>query len=593
MKQKLLVRGLAIGLFIALTLLGSDLLNGPIASAPPGSYQQPAAVMAVQTPSPAPMPASNDAKLPANNQVAKPPVIPERVVEGKVVTSDNKTYPLRTYKPLLVPNDPKGGQWWTANARLEQAWDIPGGSNPTLLAIIDTGFALQHEEFANRWHTNPGESGPATVEQPSSLNCADRSLALDAACNLIDDNGDGVIDNEAGAVTYQNPSRLNCSAQGRAVARDCNRIDDDGNGLIDDWRGWDFINYDNSTQAGELNPNGTGTHHGTYVAGAAAATGNNGKGMAGADWGTTILPLQALDDDSYGDTLSVGRAIRYAAAQGADVISLSLGSELSDEFVRQAIAEAIRSGSVVVAASGNDGCECIIYPANYPEVVAVGALGTTNQPASFSSWGDNLDILAPGVGLYTTDWAPANQTSAYAGNIAGTSLATPLVSGTLSRLLSHQPKANTLQLIAALTENTNRLTLDTILPRSNQLGFGTLDAGKAAQRMTTSLTVNQLYTFTPVSAGNKVSPNSPAEVSTVLRAYQCESSAIGTTPIFELIKESTSIFSVSPAEAYQATQSGYSSKLFAYACLQQPHDQALILRNINILQEFRNVSAKP
>jgi subtilisin family serine protease len=525
---------------------------------------------------------------------ARPPsFIKEKLQNNAIITEDKQRLPLRTYKPLLIPNDPKASQWWTANARLEQAWDTPRGDNDTLLAVIDTGFALKHEEFQNRWHTNAGESGSTLSEASSMRNCTDRGLTLDAGCNVIDDDFDGVVDNETGATRYENPSRLNCTDQARLLDKSCNRIDDDGNGLVDDVRGWDFINFDNSTQAGELNPAGTGTHHGTYVLGAAAATGNNGKGIAGVDWGTKILPIQALDDDSYGNTLSVGRAIRYAAQQGADVISLSLGSSLSDDFVRQAVREAIAAGSVVVAASGNDGCECIVYPANYSEVIAVGALNSTNEPASFSAWGANLDILAPGVGLYTTDWSSTNQTSAYADGISGTSLATPLVSGLLTRLLSHRPDASPLQLIAALSENTNRLSLGAAVSRSNQLGFGTLDAAKATGRMTVPLTLNQAHVFTPLSSGNQLNPLSPAEAPGPLRGYHCKPGSPGATPVFELNRNKEKFFSASQAERHQAEQAGFAASLLAYTCLLQPHDQVPIISNIDIWQELKNMPSKP
>jgi len=565
-----------------------------IAVAPPQTSltKRPVAAVAQQS-NPARPPSVSRPTASTPSRTPTPQPAAERVSDQTIITTSGQRLPLRTYTPLLVPNDPKAVQWWTDNARFEAAWDIPRGSNDTLLAIIDTGFSLNHEEFKNRWFINSAESGPATTEQASQLNCADRGLALNANCNLIDDDYDGLVDNESGLADYQNPSRLNCTDQGKPLTRDCNQIDDDGNGLIDDVRGWDFINFDNSAQAGELNSSGSGTHHGTYVTGAAAATGNNGRGLAGADWGTKILPIQALDDDSYGNSLSVARAIRYAASLGADVISLSLGSQLPDDYVRAAIGDATKAGSIVVAASGNDGCECIIYPANYPEVVAVGALDTNNQPAAFSSWGENLDILAPGVGFYTTDWTPANPTNAYADGISGTSLATPLVSGLLTRLLSHQPQMSPLQTIAALTENTNRLTLSPSLPHSPSLGFGVLDAGKAAQRTITPLSSLQLHTFTPVSSGNSISPISPAErVTRPLSAYQCLPPTVATTPIFELLKNGVTTFSVSHAETAQAVQSGYAATLFAYGCLQLPHDQVPIIRNLNLFSEFKNTSPK-
>ncbi|HSH55209.1 MAG TPA: S8 family serine peptidase, partial [Candidatus Limnocylindrales bacterium] len=356
--------------------------------------------------------------------------------DAPIVYIDEKPYPLRTYKPLVLPNDPSADQWWVTQTGLDKAWDIPRGSGETVLAIIDTGFGLKHEEFANRWHTNSGESGITATEDPSSLNCTGRSLPISAACNLIDDNGDSVVDNETGTAIYENPSRLNCTDQGKLLDKSCNRVDDEGNGFVDDTTGWDFINYDNSVQAGELNPTGSGTTHGTLVAGVAAATGNNAKGIAGVDWGTKIMPLQALDDDSYGDTRSVGRAINYAVKQGVDVISLSLGSDSPDPYVETAVQAATAAGILVLAASGNDGCDCISYPARYSEVIAVGALNTSSLPASFSSFGAGLDILAPGTSITTSTWSNTNPTSAYASGVSGTSFATPLAAGLATRLLS-------------------------------------------------------------------------------------------------------------------------------------------------------------
>ncbi|MBA3757363.1 S8 family serine peptidase [Candidatus Saccharibacteria bacterium] len=507
----------------------------------------------------------------------------------KTTVINNQEQPVRIYTPQLVPNDPLASQWWESNSRLREAWDIPPGNNPTLLAIIDTGFGLNHEEFNNRWYSNSGESGSTVAQQPSTLNCTDRGLAVSASCNLIDDNGDAVVDNETGAANYQNPSRLNCTDQSKPITRDCNRVDDDGNGYIDDYRGWDFINFDNSAQAGELNPGGTGIWHGTAVAGVAAATGNNSKGIAGADWNTKILPIQALDDDSYGDTLSVGRAILYAAAQGADVISLSLGSDLPDDYVRQAVETATASGSVVVAASGNGGCGCMVYPANYPEVVAVGALGTDNQPASFSSWGSNLDILAPGTQFTAPSWSAAQPTNAYVSGINGTSFATPLISGVLTRLAGRQPTATPLQLIAALTENVNRLGLPVTTPHDSKLGYGKLDSFKALQRMVSAQSSSQSYGFNPVSKGDFYR-FSRSEVVNSQVVQACENGAVGTTPLYEFYKAGSTFFSISKIELRKAQNAGYATgTTMGSACLQQPHDTPGSVRAINLFKEFRNL----
>lgn len=490
----------------------------------------------------------------------------------------------KIYQPLMIPNDPSSAQWWTSTAKFEQAWDIPPGSRQTTLAIIDTGFALNHEEFANRWYQNSGELGSAASEQPSKQNCTGRGLPLDGSCNLIDDDFDSIVDNETGTADYENPSRLNCTARGLPITKDCNLIDDDDNGYVDDVTGWDFVNYDSSVKAGELNPNGSGTYHGTLVTGAAASTGNNSKGMAGADWNVKILPLQALDDDSYGNSNSVARSIRYAIRARADVINLSLGSNTPDTIVRDAVREAIAAGIVVVAATGNDGCECMFYPANYPEVLAVGALNSSGNRASFSNYGANLDILAPGSNIYTTDWLPNNQTSAY-GYGSGTSLATPVVSGLLTRLLSHQPNEKASQLLAGLTESTNKSLLGGAI-HNNTAGFGTLDALAASSRLTSPAISPQTYVFSSISNGSQMQ----LEPANSAYAYSCSNP---TTAMHELTKGSTKFFTISKAELSKAIETGYSSRFFSYVCVGQPHDQPSSIRALNVFREFNNTSPKP
>ncbi len=572
--------------------------TNPATSQPPvntSSGLQPSPDVGQAAESSQPSPTASSAVTPTKSSgapvlaTALPDGMTLRDVTRQYVLADNTQYPLREYEPLLTPNDPLANQAWVTNAKLNQAWDTVPGNHETLLAIIDTGFGLQHEEFANRWYTNPGETGPASAEQPSRLNCTGRGLPLNADCNLIDENGDSIVDNESGSTAYQNPSRLNCTDQAKPLAKDCNQLDDDGNGYIDDLSGWDFANYDNSPQAGELNPTGTGTSHGTIVAGVAAATGGNGKGLAGVNWQTKILPIQALDDDSYGDTLGVGRAIRYAAARGADVISLSLGSTEPDSYVRESIRLATAAGSVVVASSGNNGCDCMSYPANYPEVVSVGALNTSNQPASFSSYGTNLDILAPGTQFTSANWTSANRTSAYISNMQGTSLAAPVVSGLLARLLSQQPTATPLQLIASLTESTNRLTLPLTTPRTAQFGYGAVDATKATSRMNTAQNLPHGYSFTPISKGTFLNQAIPAEAQASYAVKACEANQPGSTPLYEMTKSGSAFFTISQVEVWQAQRNGYQARLFTEACLQQPHDVLGIIRSLNVYKEFLNI----
>lgn len=497
-------------------------------------------------------------------------------------TESGKRYPLRTYKPLA--NDPYADQWWTSSGGLNTAWTAGAGSQQTTVAVIDTGFALQHEEFAGRWATNTGEQGTATSENPSKLNCTDRSLPLNQSCNLVDDDYDGIVDNESGAITYENPSHLNCTDKSIALDKSCNLIDDDSNGYVDDVTGWDFSNYDANVQAGEINPGGDGTQHGTEVSGILAATGNNGTGLAGVDWTTKILPLQALDDDSYGNTLTVARAIYYAADRGVDVISISLGADEEDTYLRQAIQYALDRGSIVVAASGNDGCNCISYPARYPEVFAVGAHDSAMQPSAFSNYGSNLDILAPGEDMITSTWTDSNPTSAYVGGVAGTSFATPYISGLLSLGRSHQPDASWGELTNALLSTANHTGLSISNPASPQLGSGYAKAGSYVSRVTTPQQPGMRYAF--------VSPTQTGTLGSS-RVFDCYPMGnFPTAPLFEITEGGSTSYTIDTLANIRAVDGGATSKNLGRACVGLPGDVPETTRTINLLGEIGNMSTK-
>ena len=507
--------------------------------------------------------------------------------QQKVISEKGVSYPLRQYKALSIPNDPNANQWWVQNIDLDEAWDIPEGNNPTTIAIIDTGFALKHEEFTGRWYQNNGEKGATVNESASDLNCTDQSVTLTKACNNIDDDSDGINDNESGATTTQNVSFLNCTDSNQSLDKSCNRIDDDNNGYIDDLTGWDFMNGDSSVQAGETNPNDANASHGSYVTGVAAANRNNNVGLAGVSSNSTILPIQALADTGSGHTLSVARSVDYAADKGADVISLSLGTDLSDAYLQDSILNAISKGSIVVAASGNNGCNCVSYPANYEEVVAVGASNSSNNPYSFSNYGPNLDVLAPGAGFYTAKWSVANQTSGYATNIAGTSLATPVVSGLLATMRSHAPNASTTELIAAMTENTLRTGLTSA--HADTRGFGIVKAYSSVARLLNPYTPPVTYEFSPVSSGETLGIETTNDGHKV-RVYDCGTyGEFGTSPLYQITSPDTKYFTSSYAERAASMKTGSSSQFLSRVCILQTHDHSQLLRSINPLIEFRNI----
>jgi subtilisin family serine protease len=172
--------------------------------------------------------------------------------------------------------------------------------------------------------------------------------------------------------------------------------------------------------------------HGTHVAGTIAAEANNGIGVAGVMWQAEILPLKVLTSYGVGSSDDIAAAIRYAADQDADVINMSLG----DFFCSQTIAEAVNyayfdQGVVIVAAAGNSGSS-ISYPAKHPPIIAVGATDHDDERAYFSSYGDALDVVAPGVGIWST--VPGGYDT-----FSGTSMASPHVAGVVGLLLAQRP----------------------------------------------------------------------------------------------------------------------------------------------------------
>lgn len=226
--------------------------------------------------------------------------------------------------------------------------------------------------------------------------------------------------------------------------------DDDGNGFADDMYGWDFVNQNNRMD----DYNG----HGTHCAGIAAAVGGNGNGGVGANPDALIMPIAVLQSDGAGDIATLVKGIDYATANGADVLSLSLGTYASSIALEQALAKAYQN-AVIVAAAGNDNL-CInphkcgnppkvgapMYPAAYTFVLGVQATDKSGSLASFSNYDCdgplfsnptyfseeqlyNYELKAPGVSVMST--YPGGRYKA----LNGTSMACPLVAGAISRLL--------------------------------------------------------------------------------------------------------------------------------------------------------------
>jgi subtilisin family serine protease len=175
--------------------------------------------------------------------------------------------------------------------------------------------------------------------------------------------------------------------------------------------------------------------HGTMVAGIIAAIANNSLGIAGVAPEVKIMPLKVLTSKG-GNWIDLNLAIRYAANNGADIITMSLGGKSSllfDTFTQAAINYAYQKGCVIVAAAGNDNNSEPFYPAAYDNVIAVSAINQSDQKAPFSNFGSYIDLCAPGVDILSTF---INETYAYG---SGTSFAAPFVAGVAALLLSKHP----------------------------------------------------------------------------------------------------------------------------------------------------------
>ncbi len=250
-----------------------------------------------------------------------------------------------------------------------------------------------------------------------------------------------------------------------------NGLDDDDNGYVDDVHGWNFV-----AGTALLAPE----PHGTHVAGIAAAHTDNQIGIAGVNWQSTVMPLQVLQNGS-GSLDDLAEAIIYAADNGAQVLNLSLGGEIEEDArktVDAAIAHARSQGCLLVASAGNNRTQPypVLYPANSPQVMAVTATTADDVPWSNSNRGPEVDVAAPGVGIYSlsTDDSYASMT--------GTSMAAPHVSGLAALIWSVRPALTADQVAHVITHTAQDTDTPGWDPRT---GWGRIDALAAIQAAST------------------------------------------------------------------------------------------------------------
>ena len=364
----------------------------------------------------------------------------------------------------LVPNDALFGQQagfrntgqtgGTSDADIDadEAFDISTGSEDIVVALIDSGVDYTHPDlYLNIW-LNQGEI-------PASLR------------SQLDDGGDGVVsfrDLNLGAnsafVTDLNMTGYIDAGDLLADSTWENGIDDDSNGKVDDLIGWDFRDNDNDP----LDEHG----HGTHIAGVIGAVGNDGAGVAGLNWASSILPLRFLGvEPGQGLTGSLSNAmsaIDFSTSLANDhdvnirVSNNSWGAlETFSTDVRTSLADNAEAGILFVAAAGNgegrtgrgidlDTENLGFFPATYDldSVLSVAASDSRDSLAIFSQFGaTSIDVAAPGVGILSTD---LNGTFSVRN---GTSMATPHAAGTAALIFSQLPDATVQEVRQAIIQS--------------------------------------------------------------------------------------------------------------------------------------------
>ena len=244
-----------------------------------------------------------------------------------------------------------------------------------------------------------------------------------------------------------------------------NGIDDDGNGFVDDIHGYDFVNNDGNPMDDHS--------HGTHVAGTIAGAGNNGAGVAGVNWSSSIMALKFLSASGSGSIADAVEAVNYITMMkttyGVNVrlSNNSWGGGGYSQSMYDAIAANNAADILFVAAAGNSSTNNDVtphYPSNYDidNVISVAATDHNDNLASFSCYGaTTVDLAAPGVSIYST--LPGGSYGSY----SGTSMATPHVAGVAALAWSVNPGASALQIRDAIFQGT-----DTVASLSGDVATG-------------------------------------------------------------------------------------------------------------------------
>ncbi|CUB58137.1 Thermophilic serine proteinase precursor [Bacillus subtilis] len=228
--------------------------------------------------------------------------------------------------------------------------------------------------------------------------------------------------------------------------------------------------------------------HGTFVAGIAAAITNNNTGIASSSYNTAyIVPVKILGGGGESFTTAILKGLMYAMEQKVDVINMSFGTEFDGIYSQNeqnALEMVWNQGIISIAARGNEGNERITYPNAYNYVLSVSATNKMNRLASFSSWGNDVGITAPGTEILSTSptYPVPIFSKTYYDASNGTSFSAPFVSGVAAMLRAIKPSASNQEIIQAIQRSAR--SLDTKDKKWDPFyGYGLLDLSAAVQEI--------------------------------------------------------------------------------------------------------------
>jgi subtilisin family serine protease len=247
-------------------------------------------------------------------------------------------------------------------------------------------------------------------------------------------------------------------------------------------------------------PGEDGGAHGTACAGIVGASGNNGMGVAGIAWNTKIMPVKVLYNNS-GAWSTIASGVTWAADNGADIISASIGGTSYSSTLEDAVNYAFSLGCAIFAASGNSNNDLGVqpsYPASFANTICVGALSPCGERKSLTScdgeywWGSNygsaMDFLAPGTRNYTTDITGADGYDGgdYNPFFNGTSSACPHAAGVAALMLAENPSLTNVQIRSKMQMSCVDMG---VVGKDNDTGYGRIDAYQALLNATSNQTI--------------------------------------------------------------------------------------------------------